>query len=161
MTKQRKQPKKLTRQDIVGTRTARKSVTATAVCIGVLGVALVAAGCGGRTAKELPFGNVDTPKPGASAGRTVRVSGWALSHAKIETVEVYLDRMPAGRWPAGVGRPDVQAVHPGYPDSEKAGFDFQVDLTGKPAGTHELTVQVRSSDDAVRELCSFPILVGP
>jgi len=157
------QSEKFISDDVVRTRTAQKGVAATAIWIGLLGVAaaLAAAGCGGRVARELPFGNVDTPKPGISVLGAVRVSGWALSHTKIERVEVYLDRMPAGSWTTGVSRPDVQAVHPSYPDSGKAGFDFQLDLTGKPAGAHELTVQVRSSDDAVRELCSFPIIVSP
>lgn len=153
---------KLIIRRILGKEDGRKSVSPIGRWIGLLGVtAALAAGCGGRVAKELPFGNVDTPKPGATIRGSVRVSGWALSPTKIKRVEVYLDRIHAGTWTIGVSRPDVQAAYPSYPDSRKAGFDFRLDLTGKQTGAHELTVQVWSSDGGVRELCSFPIVVSP
>jgi hypothetical protein len=119
-------------------------------------------GCGGdRLPAELPIGNVDTPKPGASANGSVRVSGWALSKDGIERVDAYLDGKFALSSSTSVSRPDVRSAYAGYGDNDSVGFDFHLDLSGKSAGPHELTVQARSRDGAVRELCRFPITVAP
>jgi hypothetical protein len=120
------------------------------------------AGCrSDRIPRELPVGNLDTPKPGEMAKGSLRISGWALSKEGIERVDVYLDGVLAVSSHTGVTRSDVQKVFPNDQKSETAGFDFQLDLAGKPPGTHDFTVQARSSDDAVRELCRFPITISP
>jgi hypothetical protein len=119
-------------------------------------------GCGGgRRPAELPIGNVDTPKPGTSAKGSVRVSGWALSKDGIERVDAYLDGKFAVSSSISVSRPDVRSAYASPGDNDILGFDFQLDLSGKSAGPHELTVQARSRDGAVRELYRFPITVAP
>lgn len=128
------------------------------------GIVLVLAlgGCGGsRLSEELPVGNVDTPKPGASAKASLRFSGWALSNVGIVRIDVYLDGKFAASSQTGVNRPDVRTAYPSYRDNENPGFDFQVDLRGKSAGPHELTVQARSRDGAVRELYRYPVILSP
>ena len=119
-------------------------------------------GCGGsRLPQELPIGNVDTPSPGTTAKGSVRLSGWALSNAGIERIDVYLDGKLAASSNSAVNRPDVRKAYPNYGGNENCGFDFQLDLSGKSAGSHELTVQARSRDDAVRDLYRYPIIVAP
>jgi hypothetical protein len=113
-----------------------------------------------HVARELPIGNVDTPKPGEAAKNLTRVSGWALSKSGIDRVDAYLDGTLAATSHTGVSRPDVAAAYPNYENRGTPGFDFQVDVAGRSAGPHELTVQIRTSDDAVRELCRFPIVVS-
>ena len=125
-------------------------------------VAISLNGCGGsRTPEELPIGNVDTPKPGTSAKGSLRISGWALSNAGIERIDVYVNGKLAGSSQTSVSRQDVKSAYPKYRENENCGFDFQLDLSGKAAGTFELTVQARSRDDAVRELYRYPITVAP
>ena len=122
---------------------------ATAACIAFV----LTGGCGnGREAKNLPIGNVETPKPGDAFKGSVRVAGWALSDLGIDRVDVYWDDALAGRSKTGGARPDVQKVYPQYRDAATSGFDFPLDVSKLSPGTHELTVQVRSRDDAVREL---------
>jgi hypothetical protein len=109
--------------------------------------------------RELPLGNLDTPIPGSAAKGAVRISGWALSKSGIERIDVYLDGVLSAQGRTGVNRPDVQKVHPNYRESVTAGFDFQMELSDKRAGPHDLIVQARSKDDSVRQLAHFPIIV--
>jgi hypothetical protein len=123
---------------------------------------VVTVGCGPeRSAKKLPIGNVETPKPSETVKGSVRVTGWALSEQGIERVDAYWDDSLAASSKTGGSRPDVRKVYPNYRDAEISGFDFSVDLSGLPPGPHELTVQVRSRDDAVRELYRFQQNVAP
>jgi hypothetical protein len=129
--------------------------------VAVLLTALFQVACSSdRSGQELPIGNVDAPKPGESGAKSLRVSGWALAKGGIARIDLYLDGKFAASSQTSVSRPDVQQAHPEYDGSVNSGFDMQLDLAGKPAGAHELTIQARSRDDAVRELCRFPIVVA-
>ena len=81
---------------------------------------------------EGPTGAVDTPAEDAIIGPRVHVSGWALDPVGIARVEIRLDDL---RFNAdiGVARPDVAQVKTGFPQSERAGFDFAGDFTPHPA----------------------------
>jgi hypothetical protein len=83
--------------------------------------------------------------------------GLGLSNAGIERIDVYVDGKFAASSQIGVSRPDIKSAYSKYRDNGNSGFDFPVDLSGKSAGTHELTVQGRSKDGAVRELYRYPI----
>jgi hypothetical protein len=137
-------------------RFGSRALTGTAV------VALaVTAGCGeDRSAKKLPIGNVETPQPSqVLKGSSARISGWALAEKGIERVDIYWDDSLAANAKTGGSRPDVQKVYPNYPEAGAAGFDISVDLSGLSPGAHQLTVQARSRDDAVRELYRFPEMI--
>ena len=85
-----------------------------------------------KAAIEGPIGAVDTPVDEAMVGPHVEVSGWALDPAGIARVEIRLDDL---RFNANVGiaRPDVAEVRSGFPQSDRAGFEFVGDLTPHPA----------------------------
>ena len=89
------------------------------------------------------------------------MSGWALAEQGIDRVDAYWDDSLAGSFKTGGSRPDVSKVYPNYKDAGASGFDFRLDLSKLSPGLHELTVQVRSNDDAVRELCRFQQTVAP
>ena len=132
------------------------------VC-GVLSAVLIAgtAGCGtNHTPTRLPIGNLETPQPNTPVTGPVRVSGWALSESGIDRVDVYVDRNLATSGSPAISRADVQKTYPNFPDSAKAGFDLQLDLSARPAGIHELVVQVRTKDDAVKEFPTVPISIS-
>ena len=85
-----------------------------------------------KAAIEEPIGAIDTPVDEAMVGPHVEVSGWALDPAGIARVEIRLDDL---RFNANVGiaRPDVAEVRSGFPQSDRAGFEFVGDLTPHPA----------------------------
>ena len=81
---------------------------------------------------EGPIGAVDSPADEAIVGPQVNVSGWALDPIEIARVEIRVDdqRFNAA---VGVARPDVAQIKTGFPQSERAGFEFTGDLTAYPA----------------------------
>jgi hypothetical protein len=120
------------------------------------------AGCGSsREAKKLPIGNVESPKPGESLKGSVRIAGWALAEQGIDRVDVYWDDVLVASGGTGASRPDVQAVYPTYREAANSGFDFTANASSLAPGPHQLTVQARSKDDAVRELYRSPQTVTP
>jgi hypothetical protein len=122
----------------------------------------IAAGCGSnKEAKRLPLGNVESPKPGEALKGSVRVSGWATADQGVDRIDVYWDDFLAASTHTGGSRPDVQKVYPNEKDSDTSGFDFTVNLVGLSPGPHTLTVQIRSKDDAVREVYRNPQTVTP
>ena len=84
--------------------------------------ALAAEAVAGRS-----IGMLDAPVAETIVGPEIRVAGWALDPSGIAGVEVRIDEL---RFAAatGVARPDVALVHPGYPDSARAGYELTIDL---------------------------------
>ncbi len=123
---------------------------------------LAASGCTeDHSAQRLPIGNVERPLPSQTlTGASVQISGWALADKGVDRIDAYWDDSLAASSKTGDSRPDVQKVYPNYPDAAQAGFTFSADLSGLSPGPHMLTVQVRSRDDAVRELFRFPETVS-
>jgi hypothetical protein len=91
----------------------------------------------------------------------VRVAGWAVADLGVERVDVYWDDFLSASTHTGGSRPDVQKVYPNEHDSATSGFDFSVSLLGLSPGPHQLTVQIRSNDDSVREVYRSPETVAP
>jgi hypothetical protein len=111
------------------------------------------------TYSTLPFGVVDSPRPGeALRGRSI-LRGWALSESKIESVAVYLDRTLAGFATLDVSRPDVQKAFPAFPDAAEAGWQLDFDVTGMKPGPHELEIQARSRQGATRDLGDLAVTI--
>jgi len=96
----------------------------------------------------LPFGCIDTPKPGDQAIGEVRLAGWALCDDPIVEISVYLDRQFAVLGSLYGSRPDVRDAFPKYRFGETSGWSASVDLTGLPGGEHELTVLALTSAGA-------------
>lgn len=87
-----------------------------------------------------PFGSFGGLVGGGNVGTGfLPLHGWALDDQGIDRVEIYVDGEPAGTAYFGFRRPDVQAVHPGYPDSANAGFGVELNSTLWLNGFHTLT----------------------
>ncbi len=85
------------------------------------------------------IGAIDTPIDEAIVDTTLRVTGWALDPDGIQRVEVRVDgRSYVAHY--GIGRPDVAAVKPGYPDSAAAGFEFTGDFSQLDLVRHAVSV---------------------
>lgn len=73
------------------------------------------------------LGWVDEPAAEGVPGTLLRARGWALDAAGIAGIEVRCNGARLGaRY--GLPRADVASVHPGFPDTERCGFDFDGDL---------------------------------
>ena len=92
------------------------------------------------------------PDPVTIGPGHVRVRGWALSHAGIVNVRVFVDGLPREGLAYGASRFDVEAAHPEFPNAHRSGFVGKVDLEGLAEGEHSLVVRVRSRDGGEIEL---------
>ncbi len=70
---------------------------------------------------------------------TVNVGGWAIDqYSAIASVSVAVDGIPLGNAGYGANRSDVCAVFSGYPGCPNVGWNFALDTTLIPDGTHTL-----------------------
>ena len=77
-------------------------------------------------------GWIDLPVADTLVGPRIRLSGWALAASGVRGVELRAgEQRFTGR--IGIARDDIAAARPGYPDSARAGFEFDVDLAAHPA----------------------------
>ncbi len=95
--------------------------------------------------KPTGFGFIDVPAGEVSAAPVMKISGWALDSASIAKVEAVLDDTTRFTLKHGIARPDLGAVHPGFPDSAQAGFEGQLDLGPHLSGRHDLRVEVTNT----------------
>jgi len=94
-----------------------------------------------------PFGAFDTPIAGSTVSGSIAVTGWALDDIEVKKVEVKRDPF-AGDPPAAIGldglvyigdavmvrgaRPDIEALYPDYPNSDRAGWGYMMLTYGLP-----------------------------
>jgi Bacterial Ig domain len=135
----------------------------------VLPLVIVAAlfpSCGGKSAPDgsqisvnshpkLPLGYIDAPKPGASpskASNALELSGWALSESGIDSVSVYVDGIYSINATIKIARADVEKAYPNMKDAAAGGWWASLPLVSIPPGAHNLTVQIKDGNGAIRDL---------
>lgn len=92
-----------------------------------------------------PFGHLDGKAGGGNGGTgVIPITGWALDDDGVRAVDVFVDGVIAGRATYGRNRPGVTRMFPGFPDSDAAGFGFQLNSTHYLNGTHEVQARVTS-----------------
>jgi YD repeat-containing protein len=101
----------------------------------------------------LPFGTIDTPADGATISGTVYVNfGWALTPEPSSiptngsTIWVFVDNFPLGHPVYNNPRSDIQALFPGYANTNGAVGYFYIDTTTLSNGLHTISWSV--ADDA-------------
>lgn len=110
--------------------------------VAILAVALLAA-VPARAAE--PFGFFEGKQGGGNAGSgVVGLTGWALDDDGVRSVDIYVDGRIVGRAVYGTNRPGVTRNHPGFPDSDAAGFAMQLDTTRFLNGEHVVQARVTS-----------------
>jgi O-antigen biosynthesis protein len=72
----------------------------------------------------------------------MRIEGWVVCVAQIESVEVLLDDRPFGKAEFGIVRPDVEAERPDFPNAGFSGFRMLADIEDLGAGSREITISV-------------------
>ena len=92
-----------------------------------------------------PFGWFDGSRGGGNAGGgQIAMTGWALDDDGILAVRIYVDGVIAGQASYGGSRPGVAALYPGFPDSNAAGWGFQLNTTFYLNGSHSVTFKATS-----------------
>jgi hypothetical protein len=121
----------------------------------ILGIVVLALALAGGTPAQAapPFGQFGGIVGGGNSGAgLLPIHGWALDDDGVESVDIYVDGVPAGRANYGRGRPGVTQKFPNYPDSAAPGFAFQLDTTKYLNGHHKVEIRVRSRSGEVRFL---------
>jgi hypothetical protein len=100
---------------------------------------------------DRPFGWLDLPKNDAAVSPGDGGLGWALARSGIAEVRLTTGEGATGEVRYGVPHPGVPPVHPGYPDTDRAGFTFRIPTL--PRGLHQLffTVVARNGAETVLE----------
>ena len=115
----------------------------------------------GRNAQSLkPFGTIDTPLQGQTVSGTIVNFGWALAaHGKQipadgSTIDVLIDFVPVGHPTYGYGRADIQALFPGFANTDGAVGFFVLDTRRLTNGLHSIAWVVRDNTGATQGIGS-------
>lgn len=93
---------------------------------------------------QLPFGTIDTPMQGETVSGTIVNFGWALTPQPNlipvdgSTIGVYVDNVLVGHPVYGNARSDIQALFPGYQNTNGAVGFFMLDTTLLTNGVHTI-----------------------
>ena len=100
-----------------------------------------------------PFGTIDTPAQGGVASGAAFLNwGWVLTPLPNtipvdgSTLTVFVDGVPIGNPTYGLARPDIQALFPGFNNTDTAVGFFVLDTTAYANGVHNIAW--RAEDDA-------------
>jgi hypothetical protein len=97
-----------------------------------------------------PFGYIDTPKENEAVASGSRAYGWALDDSGVKSVIASLDGGPATPAELGQSSPVVKQAYPTFPNSDKAGFIFE--MPSVAAGPHLLVVTIEGKDGGKTDL---------
>ena len=117
-----------------------------------------------RSGTQLPLGvherrprsilaSVESPARGEFAtSDPLVVSGWAVSRARVEGIDCYLDGQAVSHVAVGADRPDIDGLYPKLPGAGSSGYIAEIALEGIPPGSHDLLVVIRDADGNTRVL---------
>jgi ADP-heptose:LPS heptosyltransferase/GT2 family glycosyltransferase len=81
----------------------------------------------------------------------LRVAGWAVCRAQLETIDVLLDGRRIGAAAFGRVRADIEAAYPNYPNARFSGFDFVAAIAPDAPGHKIVTVAAKARDGIATE----------
>ena len=103
-----------------------------------------------ESALHPPFGYIETPRENETVASGSRAYGWALDDSGVRKVTASLDDGPAVAVELGQSSPVVKAAYPTFPDSDKAGFIFE--MPSVASGPHLLVVTIEGKDGGKTDL---------
>jgi hypothetical protein len=110
--------------------------------------------CANATATK-PFGAIDTPLQGETVSGSIINFGWALTPQPKaiptdgSTIQVIIDGAPVGTVNYNNARPDIQALFPGYANTNGAVGHRTIDTTGLANGLHTISWAVTDNAGAI------------
>jgi O-antigen biosynthesis protein len=84
----------------------------------------------------------------------MRIAGWVVAYAPMQSVGVYLDEELIGIAQIGLERTDVSQSWPNYPNALSSGFQFLADVSTL-AGQRRLVVRAQTTTGILREAASL------
>jgi hypothetical protein len=88
-----------------------------------------------------PVGVIDSPPPGATLSKNIKMSGWAFDNEGVQSVEILLDQsIVVATAMLGQARPDVAAYYPSAPAN--SGWSASVRAATLGPGTHVLSLRL-------------------
>jgi hypothetical protein len=102
----------------------------------------------------VPFGTIDSPLQGEIVSGTIINFGWALTGQPRSipldgsTIDVYIDGVLVGHPTYGFPRADIQALFPGYANTDSAVGFYTLDTTQLSNGLHSIFWIVRDNTGA-------------
>jgi N-acetylmuramoyl-L-alanine amidase len=115
--------------------------------------------CADAGVDDLPIGEIDLPVGGNFFGGVVPITGFALDLDGVDLVQIFVDGVLQGTATYGIPRPEVAAIHPGFPDSATPGWLFLLDTRVLSDGPHELQVVVIDDNGVSGLIGERPFLV--
>ncbi len=98
-------------------------------------------------AQETILGQFEGQQGGGNSGTgALTLKGWALADSGVHLVVIQVDGVDIRSALYGRRRPDVEVLHPGYPDSAAPGFGYRLDTTRFSNGRHTVSVKVITRD---------------
>jgi beta-N-acetylglucosaminidase len=73
-------------------------------------------------------------------GYNFNVRGWSLNPSGVATIAIYIDNKFINYAGYGRDRTDVNTAFPGYPNGDKSGYSYDVDIKPISSGIHKLSV---------------------
>lgn len=95
---------------------------------------------------DRPFGLIAHLGAGNAASGVIPLEGWALDDDGVDSVDILVDGIVAGRALYGGSRPDVAIVHPGFPNAGQSGFVFELDTSRYLNGLHVVGGVINASN---------------
>ena len=103
---------------------------------------------------------IDSLTPGEVVSGPIMLSGWAIDNgAFVSTIEIQVDGYPVGVASLGVMRSDVCALYPTVPGCPYVGFQYRLDTSMLPPGTHTVTA-VASDNSAIPQKGTWSVNVS-
>ena len=97
--------------------------------------------------QETILGFFEGPLNGENAGTgAIPVTGWALATSGVRSVTIQVNGVDIGEALYGQNRPLVEDDFPGFVDSPRAGFGYQLNSTDFPNGVHNVSAKVETFD---------------
>jgi hypothetical protein len=94
-----------------------------------------------------PMGSLDSITNSFSASGTINISGWSWGLPGIASIDVFVDGTRIGSAEYGLSRTDIPVAFPGAPSN--TGFQYSLDTTAFPNGTHALLVKAADNNGNV------------
>ncbi|WP_160679948.1 Ig-like domain-containing protein [Clostridium sp. C8-1-8] len=94
----------------------------------------------------IPRMNIDAPTEGQNLNSSLRVYRWSLHKGGVSQVKVYVDGNFISNANIGCSRPDVKNAYPSYPNADKSGFEYDIEVAELSNGDHTVTVTTTGND---------------
>lgn len=96
--------------------------------------------------------SIESPKTGAVInGRTLKVSGWAISDSGVKEVKAYINGKEVGSGKVGTERKDVKNAYSKYANAINSGFSIDLDISKCKAGKQVIEIEEISNDKSVHK----------